>query len=70
MCSTGAPWPWSAELVISPYDSGMTVVDRPTISGQFSGRFHAYSFPNKLKLPVSTVASHEPKRRVRLFCRA
>jgi hypothetical protein len=25
-----------------PYDSGMTVVDRPTISGQFLGRFRAH----------------------------
>ena len=45
-----------------PYDSGMTVVDRPTISGQFLGRFHAHSLPNNLRMPVSTVTSHEPKR--------
>jgi hypothetical protein len=29
----------------------MTVVDRPTISGQFLGRFHAHGLPNKLKMP-------------------
>ena len=38
------------------------MVDRPTISGQFLGRFHAHSLPNKLRMPVSTVTSHEPKR--------
>jgi hypothetical protein len=27
---------------LAPYDPGVTVVDRPTISGQFSGRFHAH----------------------------
>jgi len=37
---------------------GMTVVDRPTISEQFFGRFHAHSFP---KQAVATVleAIHE-----------
>jgi hypothetical protein len=35
----------SGELAIKPYDSGMTVVDRPTISGQFLGRFPAISLP-------------------------
>jgi hypothetical protein len=33
----------------------MTVVDRPTISGQFLGGFHAHSLPNKLRMLVSTV---------------
>ena len=30
---------------------GMTVFDRPTISVQFFGRFHAHGFPNKWKMP-------------------
>ena len=30
---------------------GMTVVDRPTISEQFFGRFHAHGFPNRWKTP-------------------
>jgi hypothetical protein len=50
---------YSAPSPSRPYDSGMTVVDRPTISGRFLGRFHALSLPNKLRMPVSTVASHE-----------
>ena len=29
-----------------PTIRGMTVVDRPTISEQFFGRFHAHGFPN------------------------
>jgi hypothetical protein len=51
-------------LAISPLHSGMTVVDRPTISGQFLGRFRAHSLPNKRRMPVSTVTSREPKRRL------
>ena len=50
-----------------PYDSGMTVVDRPTSSGPFLGRFHAHSLSNKLRMPVSTVTSHEPKRAPRFL---
>jgi hypothetical protein len=34
-----------------PTIRGMTVVDRPTISGQFLGRFHAHGLLNKLKMP-------------------
>jgi hypothetical protein len=34
-----------------PTIRGMTVVDRPTISGQFLGRFHAHGLPNKWKMP-------------------
>jgi hypothetical protein len=34
-----------------PYDSGMAVLDRPTISGQFLGQFHAHGLPNKWKMP-------------------
>jgi len=34
-----------------PTIRGMTVVDRPTISEQFFGRFHAHGFPNRWKTP-------------------
>jgi hypothetical protein len=30
---------------------GITVVDRPTISVEFLGRFHAHGLPNKWKMP-------------------
>jgi hypothetical protein len=64
-CGVGSVFDWRSgrgreNSPSRPYESGMTVVDRPTISGQFLGRFHAHGLPNKLKMTVSTVASHEP----------
>jgi hypothetical protein len=34
-----------------PTIGGMTVVDRPTISEQFFGRFHAHGFPGRWEMP-------------------
>jgi hypothetical protein len=36
------------------------VVDRPTITGRLLGWFHAHGLPNTLRMPASTVTSHEP----------
>ena len=36
---------------LDPTIRGMTVVDRPTISGQFLGRFHAHGLLNKRRMP-------------------
>jgi hypothetical protein len=46
-----------------PYDSGMTVVDRPTISGQYLGRFRAHSLLNKLK--NASIYSHFARAQAR-----
>jgi hypothetical protein len=36
---------------------GMTVVDRPTTSEQFFGRFHAHGFPDRWECQASTYTS-------------
>src|SRR5271169_2309516 len=41
----------------APTIRGMTVIDRPTISVQFLGRFHAHGLPNNGKCQASTNTS-------------
>jgi hypothetical protein len=54
-CGLGPLFDWRSIAAVgrtrhlAPTFGGMTVVDRPTISGQFLARFHAHSLPNKLK---------------------
>ena len=52
-----------------PTIPGMTVVDRPTISEQFFGQFHAHRFPNRWKMPSIYIHFCTRPRRTRRSAR-
>ena len=52
-----------------PTIRGMTVVDRPTISEQFFGQFHAHGFPNRWKTPSTYIYFCTRPRRTRRSAR-